>query len=244
MGQQPFQLGGSQGGGRAAADVDGADRRPRLGKQRGHSVDLPVQGVQKRLYQLQRPLHISGDKRAVGAPGGAEGDADVKAQLLGPEGPLDLQSGLGRLQRQICPLRGDKVFVQKPLSGLLLAQSLLQRPGGQLGRANTGECAPVRPLGQQLDGSLVKGLLENALQKPVIDERIGGIRRGNLSGSADGPSPMADGGLGGCGSVSHRQHRAAGVFLPLKGSLGILRPLLRKEDQHDLLYGILIVMSL
>ena len=75
--QHPVQLRGSQGGGGAAPHVGGGDVQSVLPQQPPGQLDLPAQSVHIGLHQSQGPLHIGGDEGAVGAPGGAEGNADV-----------------------------------------------------------------------------------------------------------------------------------------------------------------------
>ena len=113
LGQQPFQLGGGQGGGGAAADVDGADKKPRLPEVCGAGRYLLTQSIQIGLHQLQRLLHVSGDKAAIGAAGGAEGNADVEGDLIRLQAPLHRQPRLSRVQRQLRAGLRDEISVQE-----------------------------------------------------------------------------------------------------------------------------------
>ena len=83
-----------------------------------------------------------GDKGAVAAPGGTEGDGDVKAVVLLPC-PFDgLALGLVGCDAEGGFLRGGKVPAGKPLLDLPVGKTLLPQFPHQLHRADTGEHPP------------------------------------------------------------------------------------------------------
>ena len=80
--QQPVHLLRRQGGGGAAAHVEGPDLQSQVLDHGGGAVRLRQQGLQIGLHQMEGFFHAVADEAAIGAPGGAEGDAHVQGDLI------------------------------------------------------------------------------------------------------------------------------------------------------------------
>ena len=76
--QQALHLGRGKGRGGAAADVEGADGSPGLRQELARDRDLLLQRPQIGFQQFRFPADGAADEAAIGAAGGAEGNADVQ----------------------------------------------------------------------------------------------------------------------------------------------------------------------
>ena len=130
-----------------------------IAKQLAGDLNFLQNGFQIRLQKLGFLPYGAADKAAIGAPGGAEGDAHIHGQiprgqyLHGPDG------GLGAFHSQLPPLRGDEIYIPQQLVGGFRGASLQQVLGGQLGGANPSQSAPGRLLRQQRNGGQIDALL-------------------------------------------------------------------------------------
>ena len=158
-GQQPLHLGRGEGGGGAAADVKGADCPARLPKQLAGMGNFSEQRLQVGRQVLAEFLHALAHKGAVGAAGGAEGNAHIDREVPGAEEPRRLHGVAGGVDAQPPTGFGDEVGVlQKPVgAGFGAAGQEVGR--GELGGPHTGQGAPGRRRGQHLEGRQVKALL-------------------------------------------------------------------------------------
>ena len=143
VGQQPVHLIGRERGGSTAPHVERLDVQPRFLHHSGGVGDLPVQHLQIRLHQSQRPLHGLGYKAAIGAAGGAEGDANIQGDILRLQLRLGSAGGLRRLDAQAAALRRDEVGVPQDPVHLPFRHALLQHPGGQLAGADARQRPPA-----------------------------------------------------------------------------------------------------
>ena len=98
--EDPVHLLRRQGGGGAAPHIQGVDGFPRPAQALTGDGQLPQQGIQIGLHQLQGAAHIGRDKGAVGAPGGTEGDAHIQGDILRAQVRLGSAGGLRRLDTQ------------------------------------------------------------------------------------------------------------------------------------------------
>ena len=163
VGQQRIHLPGGQGGGRAAAHVEGLDAQPRLLHHPSGGGDLLRQRRQIRLHQGEGLLHRRGYEAAIGAAGGAEGDAHVEGYLLRAQVALGAQPGLGALQRQSAAGGRHAVGVPQDAVGLTGGHALLQHAPHQLGRADAGQRAPAGRHAGDIPGGAEEGQLQGAL---------------------------------------------------------------------------------
>ena len=143
VGQQPVHLLGRQGGGGAAAHIEGLDAQARLPDHLRGVGDLPAQHIQIRLHQPQGFFHRLGHEAAIGAAGGAEGNADVQGDVLRAQVRLGPQARLGRFHRQTAAGRGDVVGVPQNAAGLGRGLALLQQTGRQLAGADARQRPPA-----------------------------------------------------------------------------------------------------
>ena len=203
------------------------------------------QQLEVRFHQLQRPAHVGGDKGAIGAPGGAEGDAHIDGHLLFSQLLPGGQGGLGAVRGQGGPDGGDPIFPLQLGDGLLRRGPGEHGPGGQLHRAHPGKGPPGRLLAQQGTPGLVKGHLQGVLDH-VIDLLRGLVQVGG------GEAALPPGGLSapedlrretGVGPL-HRQGKDGGVVpvQTMQAVLGIFRPLPGEQGEHHLLGGIMIAL--
>ncbi|CAN4016111.1 DUF1738 domain-containing protein, partial [Dysosmobacter welbionis] len=140
--EDPVHLLRRQGGGGAAAHVEGPHPQSRPANHLAAGGDLPTQGVHIRGHQGKAPLHRLADKGAIGAPGWAEGNAHVHVNvpLLQPPGGLG-RGGAG-LQGQGGPGGGDEIVLLQIRPGLFRGLPVLQGPGHRLVGPDAGEHSP------------------------------------------------------------------------------------------------------
>ena len=242
MGQQVIHLPGRQGGGRAAAHIEGLDAQARLRHHAGSVGDLLFQRCQIGLHQAEGLLHRCGHEAAVGAAGGAERDAHVQGDLIGAQVAFGLQAGPGRLDGQAAALRRDEVGVTQDAVRFALRFALLQHSAGQLARADAGEGAPAGGNAGDVTRRLEERQLQGALTQTLPLVLIGGARK---SSAGDAPRRFAvivKGGDAGGIAAALRQGDEGAVVLPGSGGL-VDGALLRKESQQALLNGVAIVVA-
>ena len=130
--EDSFQIGAGNGRGRTATHIGGANLPPRPAHHLSADGDFVQQRVHIGLYQLAF-AQFSGGEGAIGAAGGAEGNADV--QIKGvfrhfPEAFLH-QADVPKQRR---PFRGNVVFRRQPphsqVSGQAVFHALVQQPRG------------------------------------------------------------------------------------------------------------------
>ena len=131
-----------QGGGGAAAHVEGAGPQMVFPHHFSPGPDLRDEGLDVRLHQGEAPLHALAHKGAVGAAGGAEGDAHIQVDVpLFQPLPRLIAHGTS-LQSQRRPLLRDEIArLQFPL-GLLRGLALHQRPCDGFVGPDAGEHPP------------------------------------------------------------------------------------------------------
>ena len=227
-GQQPVHLGGREGGGGAAADVEGADRPAGLPEQAAGVGDFPEQGLQVGRQILAEFFNALAHKGAVGAAGGTEGDAHVDREVPGPQQPGSLHGVAGGVDAQPPPGLGDEINVlQKPV-GARLGAAGEQMGRGELGGPDPGQRPPGRRRVQNLESRQIEALLQN----PAAAADVVPLRRGQpLDGPAH-PAPVFDFGRGGQIGLARRE---GGKGLALVG--------LGKELHHQLLHGIEVLVT-
>ena len=167
-GQQPVQLVCAQGGRCAAAHIEGAHRQSSFPQDSARLFYFLQKSRHIGFHQIQGPVYPGGDKRAVGAPGRAEGDANVEGDFFGAQGPQGLYAGFGAVHSQGGPLRADEVILFQRLLGLLRGLAFQHGSGGQLHRADARQCPPRRRTAQKCDARFVKGNFQGVLNG-VID---------------------------------------------------------------------------
>ena len=118
---EPLELLGSDGGGGAAAKVDGAQLQPGLPGHFGGVGDLLAQAVDVLIHELVGLFDGMGYKGAVQAPGRTERNGDVQTEAVrgvpGEDGMLLLLGGKGQIQL----LLGDQVVLPQFPGNLLPA---------------------------------------------------------------------------------------------------------------------------
>ena len=77
VGQEPVHLVGGEGGRRAAAHVKALHPQPQVPHRPCRPGNFSQQRLQIRLHEPEALLHRLGHEAAIGAAGGAEGNADV-----------------------------------------------------------------------------------------------------------------------------------------------------------------------
>ena len=133
-GEHPVHLLCRQGGGRAATHVKGANPQPCPAHHGAPGAHLIQEGLHIGRHQGEAPLHRLAHKGAVGAAGGAEGDAHVNGDVQGLQPLGGGQGHAAGLQRQPRPLQHGL--------HLLRGFPLPQRPGDGLVGPDAGEHAP------------------------------------------------------------------------------------------------------
>ena len=168
MGQEPIHLPGGEGGGRTAAHVKALHVQPQILCHLCRLGDLPQQHLQIWLHKGKALFHCLGHKAAIGASGGAEGDADVEGNVLGLQIRLGLQTRLGRLDAQLSPGLGNGIGVPQQMIHLPGRHSFFQIARRQLGRADARKGAPGRSHPRDLLGRLEKAQLHRPLAQALL----------------------------------------------------------------------------
>ena len=242
MGQQVIHLPGRQGGGRAAAHIEGLDAQARLRHHAGSVGDLLFQRCQIGLHQAEGLLHRCGHEAAVGAAGGAERDAHVQGDLIGAQVAFGLQAGPGRLDGQAAALRRDEVGVTQDAVRFALRFSLLQHSAGQLARADAGEGAPAGGNAGDVTRRLEERQLQGALTQTLPLVLVRGIRKNSAGDAPRRFSMIMNAGDAGGIALALRQGDVSAVVLPRLRCL-VDGALLGEEGQQALLNGIAVVMA-
>ena len=159
--QEPDHLGGGQGGGGAAADVQGAKVLAAFFHQLRCDPDFFFQSRQVWLQKLGFLADGAADEAAVGAAGGAEGDAHIDGNVLRLHLTYRVYRGQGTVHRQFPPFLRDVVHILHELVGGLWRAALKQVLCCDFGGPNSRQSAPGGSLRQQLDGGQVVALLQN-----------------------------------------------------------------------------------
>ena len=230
-----------QGGGGAAAHIEGFDAQACVLHHLRRQRDLPLQRLQIRRHQLEGPLHRLRDEAAIGAAGGAEGDADVQGDVVGREPLLGGNARLGRLDAHSAPGRRYLIGVRQLTVRLPGRHAAAQQPGRQLGGPHAGETAPCGNAAQNLHRCLKKAHFQRPLAQSLL--LIGGQRGidAHAGKTAALPSLITDpGGRGGvCGPL--RQLDPCTAFLCRVRVVD--RPLIGEKRQQILLDGVAVVMA-
>ena len=241
MGQQVIHLRRRQGGGGAAAHIEGFDAQPRVLYHLRRQRDLPLQRLQIRLHQLEGPLHRLRDEAAIGAAGGAEGDADVQGDVVGRQPLLGGDAGLGRLDAHSAAGRRHLIGVRQLTVRLAGRHAAAQQPGRQLGGPHAGETAPGGNAAQDLHRGLEKAHFQRPLTQSLL--LIGGQRRvdAHAGKTAALPSLIADaGGRGGVCGPLRKLDPGAAVLRRVRVVDG---PLVGEKRQQVLLDGVAVVVT-
>ena len=174
-GQDALQIAAGDGRGRAAADVPGPQAEPLLRHQFLAQRDLP-----------QHRFHVGRDhfavadlprrKRAVGAAGFAEGDADVQVEPI-RRGLADARLHLRDLPQQRRLLRAHVVGRLHVRHGLIQRKPRLHALVQEARGADTGETAPGGPHPGQFLEQVVQRQLHLPLAQPLDLQRRSGHRR-------------------------------------------------------------------
>ena len=175
--------------------------------------------------------------------GGAEGDAHIKGDLAFPQLRRRLPAGPGRPQAQPRPLRRNQIFHAHGPQGLPLGFSGVQHLGHQPGRADTRQRPPRRDLAGDCHRRLEKAQLDQLLADPVVGKRILLQRRPQGPGLAHGPPsvPVHPGRRRDPHRAKGQLHRRSVFLVASHRRKNRLIP--GKEHRHDLLHGVLVVVS-
>ena len=157
--EHPLQLGGGEGGGGAAAHVEGTDCSAGLPEKGPGGLDLPLQSRHKGLHQGKAPLHGGGDEGAVDTPAGAEGDAHIEGDLVSPEGAPGGHALPGAVHDQPPADGGDPVNVPQEPFGPERGETLLHGLGGDFDGTHSGEGSPGGLFSQSPGARVVKSQL-------------------------------------------------------------------------------------
>ena len=238
--QQRIHLTGGQGGGRAAAHVERLDPQARLLHHAACGLHLRRQRRQIRLHQLEGLFHRRRYEAAIGAAGGAEGDADVQRDVLGAQVAPGLQARLGALQRQTPPRRGDAVRIPQHPVRLGGGHAVLQHGPHQLGRTDARQRAPAGRHAGDVPGRPEKGQLQRTLTQAFPFVCVG-----NACGPNAGLAPRRFAAIGQCRdpggiyiALMQCDLRVAVPVLAL-----IYRALLREKGQQALLDGVAVLVT-
>ena len=229
-------MGRGEGGGGAPADVEGPQAQPGPPQPGAHGLDLPQQAVEIRRQQLARAALGLADEGAVGAAGGAEGNAHVDRDVAGLQQGRRPHRGLAGLNAEPPPGRGDEeALLQQPVRALDRAPGQ-QVAGGELGGPDPGEGAPGRGRGELGQGRQIVGPLQNTAAEGIVLPVQGQALDGPGADAAPG-----DPGRGGqvLFSAAELRHRP----VPPEGGLAELHGLLRKEAELELLQGVAVGMA-
>ena len=174
--QHPVHLLCCQCGGSAAAHVEGPAGKALLADHLPSGADLPDQRVYIGRHQGEAPLHGLAHEGAVGAAGGAEGDAHIDRDIPGIQLLLGGQGGGACLQGQRRPVRGDEICFLQHLAGLLGRLSLGQGPGHRLVRPYAGEHPPGGRVAGQLPGGQEEGCADGVAALALPGEVVAAER--------------------------------------------------------------------
>ena len=146
MAHQLFELGGRKCGGRAAADVKGADVQPAAVSSFTDGGQLFAQFIHVGLHEGAGGLipHRAGDKAAIAAPRGAERDARVDAAIHRVSGIQHGALQIGNAERELEFLRCAAKMAEKFLSDGVLALPRCAQVVDDAHRAHAGHHAPGR----------------------------------------------------------------------------------------------------
>ena len=128
----------------------------------------------------------------------------------------------------------------------LRTHASLQRPRGQLRRPDAGEHPPRQPISGQLHRSLVKGLLDEPLQHPIVDQTAGQFCHRTPGKGGSSPSLVLDAGGGAdvlLPLVGHLQRRPGGVLVSAGVCVRILRTLVREQGEQALFHGVTVFVA-
>ena len=241
LAQKAIHLLGREGRGGAAAHVEGVDGQAQLPEHPPPCPDLLRQGGEIGLDEGEGLLHAGADEGAVGAAGGAEGDAKVEVDVPLLQAPLLFEAGFRGLGGQAGPPGGDEVALLQEALGVRQALALPEALRRQLAGADAGEGAP----GGRHAGEGAVGFKEAPAQGPaalafplIVRAGEGGFHR-----LGDGLPVPAQAGLGAAvGVVPLQAHlRPAAVRFRVNGPIG--GALLGEEGQKSLLDDIPAVVA-
>ena len=230
-------MAGGEGGGGAAADIQGGDAPARRGQKAAGGGDLLDKSLQIRLHQAGKPLDRLAHKGAVGAAGGAEGDAHIQREVSGLCPLQGVQGGKGAVDAQPAPLRREEICAfQHGVAGQDAAAGK-EVAGGQLGGPDAGQSPPGGRLRQQLDRRQIVRLLQKLPpQRHSLPVRLY---------PPDGPGGAAAYCDGGGGSEKHRppEQGGHGAVTAGKGRFGEFHRRLGKQLHLQLLQGVALLMA-
>ena len=241
LAQEAVHLLRGKGRGGAAAHVKGVDVEPQFPEHSSARPDLLRQGGEIGLDEGEGLLHAGADEGAVGAAGGAEGDAKVEVDVPLLQAPLLFEAGFRGLGGQAGPPGGDEVALLQEALGVRQALALPEALRRQLAGADAGEGAP----GGRHAGEGAVGFKEAPAQGPaalafplIVRAGEGGFHR-----LGDGLPVPAQAGLGAAvGVVAPQAHlRPAAVRFRVNGPIG--GALLGEEGQKSLLDDIPAVVA-
>ena len=225
-----------QGGGRTASDIDGTHGLAGTCHQLGGVAQLLVQGFQVRLHQVGIFADGLADEGAVGAAGGAEGDAHIEGNVPGFQLRRRCHGRSGAVQAELCPAGGDEIGLFHFLNGFFVAHARHQAPGGQLGGPDTGQRAPGGDLFQEGQ----RGLKIALLQDPAAQgDRFLPFLHGDLS--AVGYAAQTDGGAG--GQPAPLPHQPGNGTIALKGFGHRFHGLQREQGELQLLHRVAFLVA-
>ena len=159
--KQRFHLPGRQRGGGAASDIDGTQGFAGCCHELAGDPQLPVQRLQIGLHQVGVFADGLADEGAVGAAGGAEGNAHIQRYVMGFHFFDGGHGVFGAVQTELCPLGGDEIGIFHLPECFLVTHTGLQAAGGELGGPDTGERAPGGDFFQEGKCRLIVALLQN-----------------------------------------------------------------------------------
>ena len=236
FGHQPFHLFLGQGGGGAAADVEGSDPFAAVMQELSHMDDLLLQGVQKTGQEAAEFFNARADKAAIGAAGGAEGDADIEGNVIFFQQTGGLDRGAGGLDAQPPPFGQHMILLLEQALCAFLRAAGEQMARGQLGGPHAGQASPGRRLAQ-LHGRRVIGIL----QQSAAAGHVTGQLRFHAPRGISGLSVEGDLCPGSHPVLAHRQGRHGTVTG--KRPVHRLHGLIGKQGKLELLHGIALGMS-
>ncbi len=173
FGAELVQLPRREGGGGSASNIDGNYPQPKLSDDLCRGLNVLVKGFEKGGNKLHAFLHRKADKAAVGAAGGAEGYAYIKADIFRREALLYTNPRPGRFQAQEGLFPGYVVFPGKPGQGRRLGHALLQIGSNYFAGAYSRQGAPDGFWNTGLHSRPVEGQLYYTLEQAVFRQIIG-----------------------------------------------------------------------